>query len=74
MKTIVDFLSQPWHWFPSGIAIAFVMLLLILLGKQFGVSSSFKAACSVLGAGKKLNTSIMTGKVMIGCLSLFLAQ
>ena len=54
MKTIVDFFSQPWHWFPSGIAIAFVMLLLILLGKQFGVSSSFKAACSVLGAGKKI--------------------
>ena len=54
MNTIIDFISQPWHWFPSGLAIAFVMLLLILLGKQFGVSSSFKAACSFLGAGKRI--------------------
>jgi uncharacterized membrane protein YedE/YeeE len=55
MRTVIDFLSQPWHWAPSGLAIAFVMLLLILLGKQFGVSSSFKAACSIMGAGKKID-------------------
>jgi len=32
-----------------------VMLLLILLGQRFGVSSSYKAACSAMGAGKKIN-------------------
>ena len=52
MQLIVDWISQPWHWAPSGLAIALVMLFLILLGKQFGVSSSFKATCSLLGAGK----------------------
>jgi len=52
MQNVIDFISQPWHWAPSGLAIAFVMLLLILLGQRFGVSSSFKATCSVLGAGK----------------------
>ena len=33
--------------------IALVMLLLIILGQRFGVSSSFRALCSIGGAGKK---------------------
>jgi uncharacterized membrane protein YedE/YeeE len=52
MNSVIDFLSQTWHWFPSGVGIAVVMLFLILLGKSFGVSSSFQALCSASGAGR----------------------
>ena len=34
--------------------IALVMFLLIYLGQRFGVSSSFKAMCSIGGAGKSI--------------------
>jgi len=51
MQSILDFISQPWHWAISGAMIAFVMFLLIYLGQRFGVSSSFKALCSIGGAG-----------------------
>ena len=53
LKTImIEYISQPWHWSVSGVMIAFVMFLMIYFGKQFGVSSSFKAICSAGGAGK----------------------
>lgn len=51
----MDIIHDAWHWSFSGVMIALVMLLLILLGKRFGVSSSYKAVCSALGAGKKMN-------------------
>lgn len=51
MQSILDFVSQPWHWAISGAMIAFVMFLLIYLGQRFGVSSSFRALCSIGGAG-----------------------
>ena len=50
---IIEFISQPWHWSISGAMIAFVMFLLIYLGQRFGVSSSFKAMCSIGGAGSR---------------------
>ncbi len=49
--TVIEFLSQPWHWSISGLMIALVMFLLIYLGQRFGVSSSFQAMCSIGGAG-----------------------
>lgn len=52
MESIITFISQPWHWAISGGMIALVMFLLIFLGKRFGVSSSFRALCSIGGAGK----------------------
>ncbi|MEM9546343.1 MAG: YeeE/YedE thiosulfate transporter family protein [Bacteroidota bacterium] len=52
---VIEFISQPWHWSISGVAIAFVMFLLIYLGKKFGVSSSFQALCSLGGAGKRFD-------------------
>ena len=51
---IFEIISQPWHWSISGFMIALVMFLLIYLGQQFGVSSSFQALCSIGGAGKKI--------------------
>jgi len=52
---IIEYISQPWHWSISGAAIAFVMFLLIYLGKKFGVSSSFEALCTIGGAGKRID-------------------
>ena len=52
---MIEFISQPWHWSISGLAIAFTMFILIYLGKRFGVSSSFEAFCDIAGAGMKVN-------------------
>ena len=51
---IIEFISQPWHWSISGAMIALVMFLLIYSGHKFGVSSSFRALCSIGGAGNKI--------------------
>jgi len=48
----MEFLTHPWHWSFSGAMIVFVMFLLIYFGKSFGVSSSFKAICTIGGAGR----------------------
>lgn len=52
--SVIEFISQPWHWSISGLMISFVMFLLIYLGQKFGVSSSFQALCAIGGAGKKI--------------------
>jgi uncharacterized protein len=49
---MIKFISQPWPWFVSGPAIAFVMLLLIYFGNTFGFSSNLKNICAMFGAGK----------------------
>lgn len=51
-QSFLDFISQPWHWSVSGLAIAGVMFLLTWMGRSFGVSTTFKTACTALGAGK----------------------
>ena len=48
----MDFLFQPWHWFLSGFLIALTMLILILLGKRFGMSSNLRTFCAMCGGGK----------------------
>ena len=55
MTTLIEFISQPWHWSVSGAMIALVMLLLIQAGERFGVSSSFRALCAIGGAGKRIS-------------------
>ena len=47
-----DILHASWHWAFSGLMIVIVMFLLLLLGQRFGVSSSFRTMCNVLGAGR----------------------
>ena len=49
---MVEFISQPWHWSVSGLMLGLVMFLLIFFGQRFGLSSSFKALCSISGLGK----------------------
>lgn len=53
MQEIVDFISQPWHWAVSGAAIAGIVFILTWMGRSFGVSTSFKGWCAVLGAGRR---------------------
>lgn len=50
----MDLLSQNWPWYVSGPIISLVMFLLILFGKNFGISSNLRTICSSLG-GKKIS-------------------
>ena len=47
-----DILTQAWHWSFSGAMIALVLFLLTWMGRSFAISTSFKAACAALGAGR----------------------
>lgn len=49
---MIEVLSNPWHWSLSGVMIVLVMFLLLMAGKSFGVSSSFKVVCSIV-AGRE---------------------
>ncbi|MGS2761029.1 YeeE/YedE family protein [Sinomicrobium sp. M5D2P9] len=48
----MDFIFKPFPWYLSGILIGAVMLLLIYMGKNFGMSSNLRTICSALGSGK----------------------
>jgi len=49
---MIEFIKQPWPWYASGAAIAFIMVLLLYFGKSFGFSSNLRTLCSIAGAGK----------------------
>lgn len=49
----IEFLSQPWHWSISGVAIVFVMFLLLWFGGGFGASANLRTLCSIGGAGNR---------------------
>lgn len=51
---MLTFLKQPWPWYISGVAIAFVMIVLLYFGKSFGFSSNLRTICTLFGAGKKV--------------------
>lgn len=51
---MLELLKQPWPWYTSGAAIAFIMVLLLFFGKSFGVSSNLRTICTMAGAGKKV--------------------
>lgn len=52
---MLEFIQQPWAWYFSGPMIAFVMFLLLRAGREFGISSTLRTACSILGAGRKVS-------------------
>ena len=52
-ESIIHTLSQPWHWFTSGLAIAIILFLMTWLGRKFGVSTAFRDLCTLAGAGKR---------------------
>jgi uncharacterized membrane protein YedE/YeeE len=51
---MIEFLSQPWPWWISGIVISVVMFLLLFFGQSFGFSSNLRTVCSMAGAGKRV--------------------
>jgi hypothetical protein len=51
-QSILDLIREPWHWSVAGAGIAIVFFLLNWMGRSFGLSTSFKAMCSIAGAGK----------------------
>jgi uncharacterized membrane protein YedE/YeeE len=52
---MIDYLTHPWPWYISGIAIAAIMVTLLFWGKSFGFSSNFRTLCSIAGAGKRMH-------------------
>ena len=52
MTSILQLISEPWHWSVSGAMLAFIMLLLLWFGGEFGVSSNLRTVCAIGGAGK----------------------
>lgn len=48
----MNWIYEPWPWYVSGFLIALVMLLLLLLGKRFGMSSNFRTLCALSGGSK----------------------
>lgn len=51
---MIEFLSQPWPWWTSGIMISLIMFSLIYFGQSFGFSANLRTLCSIAGAGKKV--------------------
>ncbi len=49
---MIELIKQPWPWYASGTAIAFIMVLLLMFGKSFGFSSNLRTLCTIAGAGK----------------------
>lgn len=51
----MSWIYEPWPWYVSGFIIALIMFLLILVGKNFGMSGNLRTICSICGAGNKAN-------------------
>ena len=51
--SIWAFIAQPWHWSFSGLAIAGVLAAMALMGRKFGISTSYETFCTIAGAGKR---------------------
>lgn len=51
IKKMDNFL-EPWPWYVSGPLIAFTMILLVLFGKSFGMSSNLRTLCTIGGADR----------------------
>lgn len=49
----MNWIYEPWPWYISGPMIAFIMFLLIMVGKNFGMSANLRTMCTICGAGNK---------------------
>jgi uncharacterized membrane protein YedE/YeeE len=49
---MLEFISQPWTWWVSGILISATMFVLLYFGQSFGFSSNLRTLCSAAGGGK----------------------
>jgi uncharacterized membrane protein YedE/YeeE len=50
----MDFFMQPFPWYVAGPLIALNLFLMLYFGERFGLSTSMRTACAVLGAGNKI--------------------
>lgn len=48
----MELLFNGWPWYIAGPLIALVMFLLIMMGKNFGMSSNLRTLCTICGADK----------------------
>ncbi|WP_452601259.1 YeeE/YedE family protein [Pontimicrobium sp. MEBiC06410] len=48
----MEFIYNTWPWYVAGPLIAFIMFLLLKLGKKFGMSSNLRTLCAIGGAGR----------------------
>ncbi|TCI95100.1 YeeE/YedE family protein [Tenacibaculum sp. M341] len=46
---------KPWPWYVGGPMIALIMFLLLMTGKNFGMSANLRTMCTICGAGQKTN-------------------
>jgi hypothetical protein len=51
-KIFMEIILQPWPWYISGPLIALVMFLLLMVGKNFGMSSNLRTICTICGADR----------------------
>jgi uncharacterized membrane protein YedE/YeeE len=49
---MIEFITQPWSWWFSGIIISAIMFTMLYFGQSFGFSSNLRTICSIAGAGK----------------------
>ena len=51
----MNWIFEPWPWYVAGPMIAFIMFLLLMVGKSFGMSANLRTICAICGAGNKVN-------------------
>jgi len=51
----MNWIYDPWPWYIGGPMIAFIMFLLLMVGKRFGMSSNLRTICTMCGADKKVD-------------------
>jgi len=50
---MIEFISQPWPWYVAGPLIGLIVPMLLLLGgKQFGISANLRHACAATLPGQ----------------------
>ncbi len=49
----MNLIYEPWPWYVAGPMIALVMFLLLMVGKNFGMSANLRTMCTICGAGNK---------------------
>lgn len=49
----MNLIYKPWPWYVAGPMITFIMFLLLMVGKKFGMSSNLRTLCTICGADSK---------------------
>lgn len=51
-QVMMNWIFESWPWYVAGPLIALIMFLLLMMGKNFGVSSNLRTLCTLCGAQK----------------------